>query len=193
MLRKLSVAATVALIATLVHPAAISAQPETSMMQAIKGANGAGAAQTVLDHIAQETTAIYAELSLALSFMERGEQHFQEQLGDDYLPCKQRAMDVLRTILESPEFASTVQQVTDEQVELIADQLINFNDIIIDPSVFPLEQKIENELKAAAFDEQMQQIFNIFYVAFVTKRGVEMLLEKLAVRSDALAIELETL
>ncbi len=146
-----------------------------------------------LDHIAQEIKAIYSELSLALSFLERGEQHFQEQLGDDYEPRKQRAMDVLKTILESPEFATTVQQVTDEQVMLIVDQLVNFNDIIIDPSAFPLEQKIENELKAAAFDEQMQQIFNIFYVALVTKRGVEMLLEKLAIRSHELMAERGTL
>ncbi len=149
--------------------------------------------QSSLEHISQQISAIMLEVKVGLILKNRTEKHFQELLQDTYESTKNRCWVVLATILLSDEFSSTIEQVTTEQARLIVDENISFDDIIIDPSAFPLEQKIKTELSNASFDEQTEQLFNIFYVAYAITRGSRLLIEKLEVKKSELAAELENI
>src|SRR5438876_11074328 len=118
------------------------------------------------ENISQAIKDIMLEVKTALIFKDKAEKHFQDALSDAYEITKQRCLSVLKIIASSPEFTSTLEQVTDEQVRLIAKEMVKYNDIIVDPSAYPLEQKVEAELTIAALNEQEEQLFNVFYVVF---------------------------
>lgn len=145
----------------------------------------------ILEHIISTRKDIMLEMQLALIVNQKARKHFQESLLNDYETIQELCMDTLNTIIISPEFATTIEQVTDEQIDLIINQMVQYNDIIIDPSAHPLEQKIKNELSLAHFDEKTEQLFNVFYVVFATIYGGKMLLEKLAIKEKQLLAELE--
>jgi hypothetical protein len=131
------------------------------------------------ENISQAIKDIMLEVKTALILKDKAEKHFQDILSDTYETTKQRCLAVLKIIASSPEFASTIEQVTDEQARLIAKEMVKYNDIIIDPSAFPLEQKVEAELSLAAFNNQEEQLFNIFYVVFAIIHGSKILVNKL--------------
>ena len=95
------------------------------------------------ENISQAIKDIMLEVKTALIFKDKAEKHFQDALSDAYEITKQRCLSVLKIIASSPEFTSTLEQVTDEQVRLIAKEMVKYNDIIVDPSAYPLEQKVE--------------------------------------------------
>ena len=149
--------------------------------------------QQSLAHIAQETKAIMLEVQMALTLGTRAEKHFQEILQDIYQSTKEQCLALLSTITASAEFTSTIDQVTDTQLALIVEENAQFDDIIIDSAAFPLEQKIKDELAAAAFDGHTQQLFNVFYVVYAVIHGSKTLLEKLELKKNELTVELEAL
>ena len=102
-------------------------------------------------------------------------------------------MDIVATVAQSPEFTVTLAAVTDEQVALIVDELVNFNDLIVDPSVYPLEKRVDEELDKAAFNPQLEHFFNTLYVPYVIARGSRILLEKLDLAQEQLIVERDSL
>jgi hypothetical protein len=131
------------------------------------------------ENIAQAKNDIMLEVKTALILKEKAEKHFQEALQDTYETIKQRCLAVLKIIAVSSEFTSTLEQVTNEQARLIVQDMVKYNDIIINPSAYPLEQKVEAELSLAALNEQEEQLFNVFYVVFAIISGSKMLINKL--------------
>ncbi len=129
---------------------------------------------------------IMLEVKTALILKEKAEKHFQNILQDTYEAKKEQCLAVLKIIAASPEFISTLEQVTDEQARLITQDMILYNDIIVDPTVFPLQQKVEIELSLVAFDKQEKELFNVFYVVFSIINGSKMLIDKLHSELEAL-------
>jgi hypothetical protein len=129
---------------------------------------------------------IMMEAKTAFMLMEKAEKHFQNILQDAYATKKEQCLAVLKIIAESPEFISTLEQVTDEQVRLITQDMVAYNDIVVDPTAFPLQKKVETELSLAAFDAQQEELFNIFYVVFAIISGSKMLTNKLNSDLEAL-------
>jgi len=144
-------------------------------------------------HMAQQKTTIALETQFVVSLIQKVETYFAEQLKEEYGPTKEKCLAVLRVIITSAEFDTTLEQVTDIQTRFIVEQNIDYNDIIIDPSEFPLEQKIKNELANAAFDEPTEQLFNAFYTVIAIIRGSKLLLAKLDAQENQLLAERATL
>jgi len=130
---------------------------------------------------------IMLEAKTAFALLEKAEKHFQDILQDTYAIKKEQCLAVLRIIAASPEFVSTLEQVTDEQVRLIIQDMVAYNDIIVDPTAFPLQQKVEVELSHVAFDAQQEELFNIFYVVFAIISGSKTLINKLNAEREALS------
>lgn len=147
----------------------------------------------ILDHIEGAKRDIMLEMKLALSLKEKAEKHLQNLLLNNYESAKGACLQLLRDIALSPEFIATVEQVTNDQLDLIVNNLVNYNDIIIDPSFYPLEQKVKNELALAGFDAQKEQMFNVFYVVYSMVRGSQTLLRKLKIKEKELTAELQEL
>lgn len=135
-------------------------------------------------HIAGAKADIMIEMKTAWLLHARAEKHFQDILQDQYESTKLQCLQALSIIASSPEFASTLEQVTDAQVKLITQDMVKYNDIVVEPSAFPLEQKVKEVLKLAAFDETTAQLFNVFYVVFAITQGSKMLLEKLELATN---------
>ena len=100
---------------------------------------------------------------------------------------------MLIRIIASPEYTTTLEQVIDTQVQLITQEMMHYNDIIIDPSAYPLGQRINDELSLAGFDEDTQQLFNVFYVTVVVLCGSKVLTAKLAAKKQAFIAERDAL
>ena len=148
---------------------------------------------TTLEHIKQEKAAIMLEMKLAFLLKDRAESFFKTLLQDSYNKIRKDAIQIINSIILSPEFRETTDQVTTHQTELIVNNMTKFNDIIIDPSAFSLENKVNDEIAYNAFDEQSQQIFNIFYLVFASTTGSALLIKKLEAKESELLAELETL
>lgn len=146
--------------------------------------------QDSIKHIKQEIKAVMLERKFALEFFKKIEGHFQNILKDSYQEAKLNCLRLLNTILESNEFAITFEQVTNEQRDYICDKLVKFNDLLINPSVYPLAKKIDDELLVSGFDDTTAQLFNSFYVVAAIIIGTKMLLEKLEVRIQELNVQL---
>lgn len=146
---------------------------------------------TTLEHLDNAKNDIIFELNLALTLLKRSEEHFSAFFADQYPSVKQACLQLLSSIVSSPEFATTLAKVTDEQLILIVEHMIDYNDIIIDPSAYPLEQKVNDALANAAFDEPTNQLFNVLYVAYAIARGSRILLEKLEIARKKLVTDLE--
>lgn len=159
----------------------------TSLMQSNERADRIA---IVLGHIAAAKKDILFEIKLALELKNRAERHFRQLLQEAYEPTKQACLKVISTIAESPEFAITLAGVTDEQVALIVDELVNFNDIIVDPSAYPLEKRVDQELELVDFEPCIEQFFNTLYVPYVVARGSRLLLERLELAREKLVAEL---
>jgi hypothetical protein len=142
-----------------------------------------------VSHINNQTKAIVLELRTLLSLVERSDNHFREQFKDNYPSTKEKCLAVLNTIAMSPEFTTTIEQITDRQVELIIEHNGNFNDIVTDPNKFPLEKKVKHELALQAFDQPTEQLFNVLYLAITITHGSKILLEKLAIKKNDLLVE----
>ena len=149
--------------------------------------------QSSLEHISQQINAIMLEAKLCFELQKHTAKHFKELLHDAYEPIREKCFALLVIIVASKEFSSTIEDVTTEQTHLIVDENIAFNDIIIDPSAFPLEQKIKTELTNASFDEQTEQLFNVLYVTVAITRGSRVLVEKLETKKSELTAELENI
>lgn len=135
-------------------------------------------------HIADAKADIMLEMKTAWLLHEKAEKHFLSLLQDQYEATKLQCLQALSIIASSPEFVSTLEQVTDTQVKLITQDMIKYNDIVVEPAAFPLEQKVKDVLKLAAFDETAAQLFNVFYVVFAITQGSKMLLEKLELATN---------
>lgn len=146
--------------------------------------------QNSINHIQQEIKAVMMERKLAIEFFNKIENHFHSILKDSYQEAKLSCLRLLNTILESNEFAVTIEQVTNEQRDYICDRLVKFNDLLIDPSAYPLAKKIDDELNSARFDATTEQLFNSFYVVAAILLGTKTLLEKLEARIKELNVHL---
>lgn len=135
-------------------------------------------------HIASAKADIMLEMKTAWLLYERAEKHFQSILQDQYESAQLQSLQALAIIASSPEFATTLEHVTDAQVKLITQDMVKYNDIVVEPSAFPLEQKVKDVLELAAFDETTEQLFNLFYVVFAITQGSKMLLEKLELATN---------
>ena len=133
----------------------------------------------MIETINAAKTDIMLEKKTALMIKEQAEKHFQNVLGDTYKTKKQKCLQVLENIASSDEFSSTLEQVTDEQARLITQDMVAYNDIVVDPSAYSLEQKVATEISLAGFSEEEESLFNVFYVVFAIVRGTTMLIEKL--------------
>src|SRR5688572_20697076 len=89
--------------------------------------------QTIRDHLAQEKKAIMLEMKLAINAYDRAIIFFENALGDSYIPQRKKCIELLAKILATPEFTTTVEQVTDAQAKLIIKENTHFNEIFIDP------------------------------------------------------------
>jgi hypothetical protein len=140
----------------------------------------------VFTHIAQAKKDIMAELKQVTTLLERSEDHFGELFADHYETTKQTCLYLLNDLLESPEYATSFEQATQEQFDLITDQMVNYNDIMLDPSQYPLEQKLKAVLKEASLDEQTKQLFNVFYITVSTILNAKCLCGKLEAKEKEL-------
>lgn len=149
--------------------------------------------QKTLTHIAHEKNAIRFEMKTALLLQKKAETHFRELLQENYQSAKEQCLALLSTILASTEFTTTIEQVTNDQTTLITVNNACFNDLIVDPTAFPLEQKLKDELSLVSFDDHHKQLFNVLYTVFTIIRGSKILLEKLAVKENELMSQLASL
>lgn len=144
-----------------------------------------------LGHIQQQKNVLAMQIQQAMLFCKKAEDHIQNLLKDDYLPAREKCFALLSIILKSPEYIETIEQVTDIELTQIVEHNMNFDDIVIDPTKFPLQQKLQTELSLAAFDAQTEQLFNVFYVFFAISQGSQALLQKLVSVEAQLSAELQ--
>lgn len=143
--------------------------------------------------IIQAKKDIMIEVKKALILKEKAEQHFQNIFQDEYEAKKQICLNVLKNIANSSEFTSTLEHVTDEQIQLLTQEMIPYNNIISPPSIYPLQEKLEQELALASFNTQEEQLFNILYVVFAVISGTKLLLNKLDIAENQLHTQCTTL
>lgn len=148
---------------------------------------------STIAHIADAKKDIMLEAQTALMLSQRAEKHFQEIFQDTYESATQTCLHALGAIANSSEFTTTLEQVTDEQTILIIEQMAQYNDLLIDPSAYPLEQKVKNVISVAAFDDKQEQLFNVYYVVYAIINGTKMLITKLEVKEKELIGELAAL
>jgi hypothetical protein len=146
-----------------------------------------------LAHIAQAKKDIMFEAQTAGTLSRRAEGHFEEVLQDNYKSATKACLRAFKTIFASSEYATTLEKVTDEQVKFIIEYLVKYNDIVIDPSKYPLEQKVQKVVSAAKFSNQEEQLFNVYYVVYTITLGAQMLIKKLELQEKKLIAELEAL
>jgi len=148
-------------------------------------------ASITLDHITQEKKVIFLELKTILELFKKAEEYFQRQLGDSYETALHKANALLIAVVNSKEFSFTLEKVTDYQIKCIVFDTMKYNSIIIDPSSYPLEQKIKDLLAEAQLDEKTTQLFNVLYVVMAVTLGSKVLLYKLAIHEKELAAQQE--
>jgi hypothetical protein len=141
----------------------------------------AEALQKNIAHINQQITIIACEIQVCVSLLQRTEKHFQAKLKD-YFSIKNQCWGVLVSLIKSPEFTTTIEKVTTLQEGLIVDEQQFFNDIVIDPYLFPLQEKMQKERSEALFDPESQLVFNAFYLGYSTIHAAKILLKKLQYR-----------
>ncbi len=148
-----------------------------------------------LHHIAQEKTVIVLNLQKTLIFGNKALSFMKDKLNDSYEQLMSQVGQVINTIGKTEEFNYSVNKITDLQAACITDENMSFNDIEINPADYPLDAVIDKEMSKAfpALDEDTNQLFNIYYVICATLDGSKMLLEKLDLKTQELAAELETL
>jgi len=148
-----------------------------------------------LTHLAQAKTDSLLELKATTTMANKAVQHFHNKLGDGYEPCKAQVVSLLDSIFQSNEFAVTLDKVTDLYVECVANQHMNFYDIIVDSTNYPLEEKIETILEQAspALNDDSAQIFNVFYVTVAIAKSAELFCKKLETKETELLAELTAL
>lgn len=136
--------------------------------------------QKNIEHIAQEVKFIMQQTKATLMLFQKVKLHFKTLLKDDYKSTKAQCLAVLATIVDSQEFTTTIDRVTDMQVRMIIDQGYTFEDIAVDPALFlSLQRKREAIVTAAAFDSNSEQLFNAFYLVASTFCGSQALISKL--------------
>ena len=153
------------------------------------------AIQSNIAHIEQAKTDSLFELKTSIEIANQALQHFQSKLGDNFESSRNHVLSLLNTLMESEEFAFTLNDVTDRYVDYVVNQNMNFNDIVIDASDYPLEGRIEAIFTAAspALDAQTYQMFDVFYVTIAIMRSAELFCAKLDLKKDALLAEIATL
>lgn len=138
------------------------------------------AIKKTLEHIQEQKKTIVTEMQQAITFGKKVESHFQGLFQDNYNSIKEKCLILLSTIVASSEYNTTIEQVTDIQLTGIVEEGMNLDDIAIDPSDFPLEQKIQSALLVEAFDEKTEQLFNAFYIIIAITHGSKTLIKKLS-------------
>jgi hypothetical protein len=148
-----------------------------------------------VEHIEQAQTDSMLELKATTTMANKAVQHFQNKLGDGYEPCKSHVMSVLDTIFQSDEFAMTLDAVTNLYLECVINQHMNFYDIIIDSTNYPLEEKIKTILEQTSpvLSDDSAQIFDVFYVTVAIVKSAELFCEKLDIKKNELLAELAAL
>ena len=151
------------------------------------------AIQNSLTHMGREATEIVLEMKTALMLADRAEEHFKNELKQNYASAKEKCISLLTAISTSPEFATTIEQVTDAQATFIVEKNMQYKQFSAYPSDFSLEQKVDSERAIAALDQPTEQLFNIFYVTWAVITGSKMLIKKLELKKAELEAELRTL
>src|SRR5438445_7103404 len=110
--------------------------------------------------IAQAKTDSMLELKTTITVAHKATQHFHNKLGTAYEAYKIQVVSLLDSIFQSDEFAITLDKVTDLYVECVVNQHMNFYDIIVDSTNYPLEEKIKAILEQAcpALNDDAAQI-----------------------------------
>ncbi len=150
-----------------------------------------------ITHIFQEKQFLMLDLKKVFAFFKKAINYQQSILGNDYEPLVQQLCDVVLNIINSEEFNCSIREMTDYQTEQIVNKGICFNDIIYNDFIFTysVNHKIDIELTKAfpCLDQQIEQLFNIFYVTIANYKGGIMLIEKLTVHENALRQKLSAL
>jgi len=148
-----------------------------------------------LARITQAETDSILELKNTTTIANHAIQHFQNKLGEAYPTTKTYIASLLNIIIQSDEFITTLNEVTDLYISLILNQHMNFNDIIIDSTNYPLEDKINAILAQTnpALDEQSIQMFDMFYVVIAVIKSAELFCKKLEIKENELLTELAAL
>ena len=153
------------------------------------------AIQSSLESIKQAKKDSLLEAKQYILFKKRAEDHFQEVLAENYESSKTQVLALLNTFIQSNEFISTVNDITDIYTTSIVNKNMLFNDIIINPSNYAIEQKINCILEQAspALTEQSTQLFNIFYTTTSTLYSSKIFIAKLTIKENELIAELVAL
>ena len=134
-----------------------------------------------LASIAKAKTDCLVEFKYAVTLAQKTDEHFKKTLAENYESCRKQALSLLNTVINSNEFTITLNAVTDLYITEIVNENIHFNDIITDPSAYPLEETIDVILKKASpkLDKDAEQLFNIYYVTTAITRSSQMIMKKL--------------
>lgn len=162
------------------------ASASTERIEAIKSS---------LAHIEQAKADSMHELQTTAAIANQAVKHFEDKLGDSYQSDKAHVISLLETILQSPEFATTLNGAVSQFTDSVINKNMNFNDIFIDSTQFPLEAKIDSVLQQAspALNDQTSQIFNVFYVTLAIIKSSELFCQALDQHKNELLAELATL
>ena len=133
---------------------------------------------TIKDHIATQKAIIRHYAKEAILLAHKNQLMFQNIMGNDYEGAKEHCFNILADLTASEEFITTIEQVATLQANAIVNGT-NFHDIVINSADYPLETKIKELVKKAGINEQIEQLFNTFYVSVAISRGCYAILKKL--------------
>lgn len=134
-----------------------------------------------LNHIAQEKVAIQEYASQNVFLYRECTLRAKAVFADNYISLKEQALRVLERVVACDEFLAIMHDSTNFQLKAIGDQGMHFNDIECSMLSDVLEHRINQELQASfgQLDNDILQLFNLFYVKRVNSLGCQMLLDKL--------------
>jgi hypothetical protein len=166
-----------------------------SFAPAITSTDKITAIQNDIARIEQAKTDSTLEMKASLDIANRSGKHFKDTFGDSYESAKTHVLSLLNDIFQSDEFITTLHDITDRYVDCIINENMNFNDIVIDSSGYPLEGKINSVLTKAspALNEQTEQMFNVFYVTIAIMKSSKLFCGKLRLKKKKLLSELAAL
>lgn len=147
-----------------------------------------------LEYIAQAINDSMLELKKTAELANQTVKHFENKLKEAYPATKAQILSLLNAIFESDEFIATLDEVTDLYVDFIINHHIKFEDIFIDSTNYPLEEKIKMVLEQdPTLNNDALLMFDVFYVTTAVIKSTELFCEKLHIKKSELLNELAAL
>lgn len=150
--------------------------------------------KSTLDHIKEERKSIVLILQTNVSAGNKAMMLMKNTLQADLQSQLSRVNEAIKSIAQSNEFISTVNQVTDHMATEIVDNLKKYDSISINSDDYPLKDTVNGVVDHAfcADDENALQLFNISYVIGANIYCTTLLLKKLELRNEELLAEIST-